>query len=537
MKKKLTLAICIVVMLVPAVLAVFLYKPKQPDIVKDPESVTAVTVTDSFSNSVEADKEDIGLFTDLIKGTSVQSIPQQVYEFRKFIISFTRGDTVTSYSFYMSAEKPDQVYFRDSEDKCYKADSRRASTFMATKYALSLYDTALPVLTAGNAGTVIPPAECKWKYRAVNGDFIPVENINTSTEVKVIDDIPKTLGLRFSNEPTTTTLVISCEGKPDKTTLYNSEFTGIFTDEAKYYDIKVTARWDQDETKNSCGEATYTFRAYIRPSMTVSASATVITKGEIIKITANNASSSGIKFETVPDVGSTPVFYDNGDSSVAYFATSYETEPGEYKVVITYDDVRDESIKITVKEPAKGYSPKSYAKKDYSEAKVTETFSSANIAALDTIKQSVFSGVSSSTLLCAGEKPTLPTKASDHKTGYGVVATFEATGDVRRHEGIDYDQKKGSDVKAILSGTVVYVGSNPIHGGMIVIDHGCGVRSWYCRVNNGGVSVGQSVSRGDIIAKSDDSGFGDSSRVHLGLSVGNVFVSPTLFFDNNGLPN
>ena len=90
-------------------------------------------------------------------------------------------------------------------------------------------------------------------------------------------------------------------------------------------------------------------------------------------------------------------------------------------------------------------------------------------------------------------------------------------------------------MKAILSGTVVYVGETAIHGGTIVIDHGNGVRSWYCRVNTDLVTTGQSVKQGDLIAKTNDSGFGDASRMHLGVSVGETFVSPLWILDN-GLP-
>ncbi len=49
------------------------------------------------------------------------------------------------------------------------------------------------------------------------------------------------------------------------------------------------------------------------------------------------------------------------------------------------------------------------------------------------------------------------------------------------------------------------------------------------------MTVGQSVAQGDLIAKSNDSGFGDASRVHFGVSVGRTFVSP-LWVLENGIP-
>ena len=178
------------------------------------------------------------------------------------------------------------------------------------------------------------------------------------------------------------------------------------------------------------------------------------------------------------------------------------------------------------------YNSKTYTE---SESVISSVFSDSNVAQEEDIKESVFTSSSSSEMLCTGETPKVPTKRNEHKTGYGNYVTLQATDAKTRHDGIDYDVSKGSDVKAILSGTVVYVGVMPIHGGTIVIDHGNGARSWYCRVDTGSVTVGQSVVQGEVIAKSDDSGFGDSSRMHLGFSVGRTFVSPLWVLDK-GLP-
>ena len=178
MKNKVVLVICIAVMLVPAVLAIILYKPKPPEIVKDPESVSLVTITDSLTNTFTIDdKDEIKFLTDLANGTSAQSIPDAVYGFKTFVLKFTRGDTVASYRFYMSAEMPDQVYYKDGEDKCFKADSLKSRSFMEKPYAVSLYDTAVPVLTVGDSSTVISPSQISWNYSTVDGNYIPILRI------------------------------------------------------------------------------------------------------------------------------------------------------------------------------------------------------------------------------------------------------------------------------------------------------------------------------------------------------------------------
>ena len=77
MNKKIIIAICVAIMLVPAILAIILYRPAEStspataEIVKNPEKVTGVTITDANSNIyTETDEEEIKFLTELINGTS-----------------------------------------------------------------------------------------------------------------------------------------------------------------------------------------------------------------------------------------------------------------------------------------------------------------------------------------------------------------------------------------------------------------------------------------------------------------------------------
>ena len=529
MKNKFVLVICIAVMLIPAVLAIFLYKPKQPEIVKDPEGVSLVTVTDSLSNTFTVEnKDEIKFLTDLANGTPVSSIPDAVYNFKTFVLRFTRGDSTASYRFYMSAEMPDQVFYKDSDDNCFKADSLKSREFMERSYAVSLYDTAVPVLTVGDGATVISPAQIEWKYSTAEGNYIPIA-VPSSDETKSIDKISKTtLGISFSRAPSNAVVTVADENGQLFSKLLG-DFTGIATKEPKYYDVQIHATWNEEAGQSSYGTAVYKFKAYIMPDAEFSFTATDVQQGGMIGILVKNASSSGLTAEISPDMGAVPVFYDDGGNTFAYLPTSYDTAAGEYTLRLVYDGVTYEQI-INVREAK--FNSKTYTE---SESVIKSVFSQENKAAEEDMRAAAFSSPSSQTLLCSGEKPGLPTRRSEHKTGYGIYITFKSTGEETRHDGVDYDVQKGSEIKAAYSGTVVYVGSTGIHGGTIVIDHGRGVRTWYCRVDTSAVTAGQAVARGDVIAKSDDSGFGDSSRAHFGISVGSTFVNPYLVLEK-GLP-
>ncbi len=170
-----------------------------------------------------------------------------------------------------------------------------------------------------------------------------------------------------------------------------------------------------------------------------------------------------------------------------------------------------------------------------SAAEIGRFFYDENKKQSEDMCKNVFSLASASGNLCNTEELEFPTRRKDYKTGYGLTMTLKATGETFRHNGIDYHVSSGSEVHAALSGQVTYVGQTVINGGVIVIDHGNGVRTWYTRVDASRVTVGQTVTRGDLIAYTNDSGFGDAERVHFSVSFEDSFVSP-LWMLEKGIP-
>ncbi|MEG8947395.1 M23 family metallopeptidase [Rosettibacter firmus] len=77
----------------------------------------------------------------------------------------------------------------------------------------------------------------------------------------------------------------------------------------------------------------------------------------------------------------------------------------------------------------------------------------------------------------------------------------------RMHNGIDIITDVGTNVYAPGSGTVDFVGSRSGFGLTLEIDHGFGYRTLYAHLSSVKVKPGQKVSRGDLIAKTGNSGF------------------------------
>jgi murein DD-endopeptidase MepM/ murein hydrolase activator NlpD len=94
------------------------------------------------------------------------------------------------------------------------------------------------------------------------------------------------------------------------------------------------------------------------------------------------------------------------------------------------------------------------------------------------------------------------------------------------HPGIDISVPVGTPVKAAGKGVVTYAGWLTGYGNAVIIDHGYGIESVYGHNSEILVKVGQSVKRGDIIAKSGNTGRSTGPHVHFEVRVNGNPIDP-----------
>lgn len=125
---------------------------------------------------------------------------------------------------------------------------------------------------------------------------------------------------------------------------------------------------------------------------------------------------------------------------------------------------------------------------------------------------------------------TWPAAASTRVTsGFGSRAKPNAAA-TSNHRGIDIGAASGTDVVAADAGTVIVAGSNRSYGNYVVIDHGNGYTTLYAHNSRLCVSVNQSVSRGQVIAKVGSTGNSTGPHVHFEVSKNGSVVNPMNFF-------
>ncbi|MBQ8894255.1 MAG: peptidoglycan DD-metalloendopeptidase family protein [Clostridia bacterium] len=123
---------------------------------------------------------------------------------------------------------------------------------------------------------------------------------------------------------------------------------------------------------------------------------------------------------------------------------------------------------------------------------------------------------------------------------YSITDTFgmrthPTTGVYKMHTGVDI-AGSGINKKPILaanSGTVLKAGKHTAYGNYVVIDHGGGCSTLYGHASSLNVSVGQKVTRGDVIAYVGSSGWSTGPHLHFEIYENGEYKNPLSFFDYN----
>ena len=98
-----------------------------------------------------------------------------------------------------------------------------------------------------------------------------------------------------------------------------------------------------------------------------------------------------------------------------------------------------------------------------------------------------------------------------------------------RHTGWDQRAPRGSPVRAMAAGAVVFAGRLEIRGNYALIDHGLGIYSGYAHFADLLVAAGQTVAAGQIIGSSGNTGRSSGPHLHWEIAVDGKWVDGVAF--------
>ncbi len=119
-------------------------------------------------------------------------------------------------------------------------------------------------------------------------------------------------------------------------------------------------------------------------------------------------------------------------------------------------------------------------------------------------------------------------------TPFGFLRTVNGKPNPR-HDGIDWSAGTGTPVYAAQNGRVLFADFVQLTGNTIVVEHGCGLKSWYEHLSEINVEAGAMVKTGDLIGKVGATGFATGPHLHFSASINGVYINPLTLTDSSFL--
>ena len=365
------------------------------------------------------------------------------------------------------------------------------------------------------------PVSGEWVYKTYSGDYVALDDIKQAPKTEDVYQMKGAFALSFDNEPDLLNVTVSDESG----VVYEGYYDNIANAslEGRTVDVVVEAKWYESETESCYGSAVYEFKAKVLVPAVFYLGETAIEPGEFVVISAKNVEDpSAITFASEPDIGFTPTFFMDGRYARALVPVPMEYEGGDITITCKYGEASQEMTLEII--------PKTFRSStlEIGASIVSQTRTETTIKTFNETMAPIVEKTESTHLW---DGLFLEAVNSDVTVGFGIKRTISATGEVYRHQGVDYVATAGKEVMATNNGKVVYVGYLDLPGYMVVIDHGLGLKSWYCHLGSTAVAVGDTVAKGDVVGYAGSTGFTVNPFPHIGMSVYDVPVCPYDLWD------
>lgn len=432
----------------------------------------------------------------------------------------------------------DRSYLEDTgSGTMYSVSSAEMLTFMQEFfYAKSDAELDLPVLRVGDVA--VSPAYLRWSHLTDGGHFGILPEVSVVGEEQTYESA-REWDIAFDQQPDQASLRVTSGSE----ILYEgalSEFPGLSSAGDSTLKVVLQARWTQQEGRAYYGEAGYTFYLHYSgtPVFTIGGvrDTSVVTIGEYLVLNVENATESDtITVTCEPSLGVTPVFYPDGYFMRAIVPLPLDLKGGTYRLTV---EAKGESrqFDLLLEERSTLYrtyeADKTLIASGRSEAALAEY--TALIERLGSAKSDriYFSGTFADYRKLTSEEVNVSLKL-----GFGHYRTLSQTKETYRMDGVDFVISSALlaggpvNIPVLNAGKVDYVGECAYLGKFVVVDHGMGLRSWYCHLSETAVSVGQVLEKDQAVGKTGSTGFTTDSGVYLICTVGTTVLSPYNLWD------
>lgn len=495
---------------------------------------TSVEVTDPLGNSF-SDNGSGNLLAILLKMT--KNAERSVYlgidvdasKFYKAVFSGPAGEV--EYKFYFTSS-PDNCYFESGSGRYYKSNKDGCTEFFNSEYSEGAYALAKYPELSINSKTVIP-TEVNWQYKRFDGVYkTPDKSPEIGGEFDV-GSIAANIKFVFSTEPTSVTVTVT---DASGNQLYSGAQSGLANISLNgEIDAKITvnAKWEKTAEAICSGSATYVIKAKLGPSAVFSVDRTTAKLGEFIVLSCPNTSIDleGIVVATEPQIDYQSVFFSDGTQIKALLPIPLMTTVKDdiFTVSITaYENTQTFYINIEERKDVSNFTASMITKEILDTVGVTADPYKRIYADIksELTKNTTFSRIYKHEGFDLGYDQTL-------RARFGDNVRYSPLGKDKVFVSHDYSWvgTYRNDIKAVSDGRVVYSGEHEYTGGLVIVDHGMGLLSWYWNLNTTSVkvAVGEEIKQGTVIGNNRGGGLTEvynstNISVHIALTVFDVPV-------------
>ena len=520
-KRVAILILCIIIAFIPTYVAITYYLVKENAPV---DGYYTVVIKDSDGKDVPIDSDDMDSVAKTVldinskmyktAGLSNEQLPEKYYD-----ISVISKDFLTSYRYYFSTEENTKSIVRGTDGAFYYLDYKDAKNFLALPCAYSFYDHAsLPTLSIFG-GDDVSPIDAKWEYEALNGNTVPSNiSLGDSSAVHAMNSTTK---LSFSLAPDKCSVKVSQNGQLIASTSslaeipYDKLESGTLT-------FEIYAEWNSSDKYSGYAKYKFTSKLGLAPEFFINK--TTVQSGEFFLVYASNVSApQKIEFSSSPSINYKPVFFEENNMVYALIPIDKNlSAPQNYEFSFTYGE-KISKIKVSVTQ-------RNIIDRGYDCSSISSLRTESNVSEYNKLLNDI--GLTYESRRYFSNDKFIDysmTNTNDVATivlGYGHRRIPDNNDEAFRLDGVDYFIAGGTNVTAIASGKVVHIGESALLGKFVVIDHGLGLKTWYCSLSETSTSVGATVAKGDMIGKPGATGYKNTVGVYLITTVMNVPICP-----------
>lgn len=434
---------------------------------------SSITASDTKNSALFA------IFTTLCEsGAEVVSLPE-THLAGHYVISMQNKDVNDRFDFYFLPEQ-DTCYYTTPDAKIIRSRAEQVTEFLNSSFAFELYKAAtIPVLTTAATDEVIP-ASVSWKYRTANGQFTQHTYAATTNQTHIYP-IANDIAFYFSVQPSSYDIVIYREGEEPYHVTSNAISLPLVDDEL--LDVEIRAIFDADASSDYFGELFYSFRMQVVEAAHFSLNANTLQLGDILLLTCENVKNAEkLQISATPALTASPILFQRGEY---VYAAIPLTIAGDYTLRVTYGTV------------SATFSPC-----------VTDTTGATAPDTADLNGDWI--------TLLAGKLPELigkhgatsdssltPHGALTRPTGekiFGFGDRFNLESAVFNAPALSFDlYHTTGTVNALAAGRVLLTASDLHLGKYVIVDHGCGLYTWYAGLSEVRVSAGDILAVGDVV--------------------------------------